>query len=226
MSDDCRSPDADVPINGTQDRSRNVEPQDDPSPFDLSRCRAPQDFATSGGTRKTKLCVAGTNRPPKDRFIRTHPFEMTHGHEEWCLHVLFFQYAEEGQIGTENYLVISGTDAYSELYERLRPGLIVLGVTNSGSEFLWELVLPTAAAERRARQWHETRLQCAMKAQETWLRPKADMTAGGYLYEEPLAKLPDPQWSGVSFETLFQLAYRDRIIESSEHAVVKEYLGA
>ena len=51
------------------------------------------------------------------------------------------------------------------------------------------------------------------------------MHAGGYNYVEPKATIPDPDWGSESFHSLFEVAYRDRIIDSLAHPVAKEFLG-
>ena len=196
-----------------------------PNPFNLESLRAPQNFQQTGGVKKTTLNVRASSRPPKDKFIRVHPFDATHGHEDWCFNVIVFSHQFEEEISAENFIVPSGSDVYDALLERLKPALIVCGITPVGQKFLWELTLPTPGNNRRANQWHETRITCAKKAVDGWLRPEADTHAGGYNYAEPIATIPDPDWGNESFQTLFEVAYRDRIIDSLDHAIVKEFLG-
>lgn len=195
-----------------------------PDPFDLDALRAPPDFQQTGGVKKTTLNIRAGSRPPKDKFIRVHPFDTERG--EWCLNVLAFPHQAEGEIGAENFVVPATSEVYEALFDRLRSVLIVCGVTRAGAKFLWELSLPSPNNNRRANQWHETRLTCARKAVETWIRLEADLDSGGYNYAEPLANLPEPDWGTDSFRTLIEIAYRDRIVMSLDHPVVKEYQGA
>ena len=196
-----------------------------PDPFNLDALRAPPNFQQTGGVKKTTLNVNASSRPPKDKFIRVHPFDATHGQEDWCLNVVVFGHQFEDEISAENFIVPSGSDVYDALFEKLRPALIICGITTSAAKFLWELKLPSPGNNRRANQWHETRLVCARKAMDGWLRPEADMHAGGYNYAEPIATIPDPDWGNDSFQTMFQIAYRERIIDSLDHPVAKEVLG-
>ena len=196
-----------------------------PNPFDLDSLRAPQNFAQTGGVKKTTLNVRASKRPPKDKFIRVHPFDPAFGQEDWCINVLVYEHTPEGEISGENFIVVAGTDPYNHLLERLRPAMVVCGITPIGNKFLWELILPTPQGNRRANQWHETRLACAKKAIDGWVRLEADTDAGGYNYVEPLAALPEPDWGAENFNTMFEIAYRDRIIRSMDHCVVKEFLG-
>jgi hypothetical protein len=212
---------------GTKMRNRKAEKTDEiaPDPFNLDALRAPQDFQQTGGVRKTTLNVRASARPPKDKFIRVHPFVQTYGQEDWCLNVVLFNHQYDDEIFAENFIVPAGSDAFKELYQKLKSGLIVCGITAAGSKFLWELTLPTPGNNRRANQWHETRLACAKRAVDSWIRPEADVPAGGYNYVEPLGTLPDPEWGGETFETLVRVAYHDRIISTVEHPVVREFLG-
>ena len=208
------------------DSQKNVSEVAAPDPFNLDSLRAPQDFQQTGGVKKTTLNVRASSRPPKDKFIRVHPFDFSHGSEEWCLNVIVFAHQPEGELTHENFIVPSGSDAYGALLDRLRPTLIVCGITASQSRFLWELTLPASGSNRRTNQWHETRLACAKKAVDTWIRLEADTDAGGYNFVEPLTTIPDPDWGKETFRQLFVIAYRDRIVDSVDHPVVKEFLGA
>jgi hypothetical protein len=114
--------------------------------------------------------------------------------------VILFGHQFETEISAENFIVPAGSDVYAALLERLKPALIVCGVTVAGSKFLWELSLPTPGNNRRSNQWHETRLVCAKRAVSGWIRIEADTDAGGYNYIEPLSTYPDPDWGDESFQ--------------------------
>ena len=207
------------------EKKPNPDDRTPKSPFNLEALRAPQNFQQTGGVQKTTLSVLASSRPPKNKFLRVHPFDDTHGQEKWCANVLVFSHQFEDDIGPENFIVPSTAEPYEALLDKLALVLIVCGMTRLGAKFLWELKLPTAGNNRRANHWHETRLTCARKATEAWVRPEADMHGGGYNFCVPLAQIEEPDWGQDSFPTLFEIAYRDRIIDSLEHPVCKEYLG-
>ena len=126
----------------------------------------------------------------------------------------------------ENFIVLPGTSAHAQLQSKLRPALIVLGMDHHGKTFLWELGLPTPGSNARANQWHLTRMQCAKVAVDSWIRPQADMSAGGYNYEEPLASISvEIDWGPASFKDRILIAYKDRMISDADHPVVKDYVG-
>lgn len=52
------------------------------------------------------------------------------------------------------------------------------------------------------------------------------MRAGAYDVFEATAKLPQPEWPVESFEQLFRLAFRDRVIDSIDHPVIRQLKGA
>ena len=168
---------------------------------------------------------AGT-RPPRDQFIRVHPFESQHGKEEWCLNVLLFEFQFDGALSPESFLVPHGTDVYNELSSKLKPALIVLGITRGDSRFLWELKMPDPGSARRSNAWAETRLECAIAATQKWLKPVADIESGCYHYDAPEADLADPDFGSETFERLVELAYAQRIINTLDHEVVREFKGA
>lgn len=205
------------------DKERKIE--QGPNPFDLNSIRAPQDFMVSGGIKQTTLKVAAGTRPPKDKFFRVHEFSPEYGNEEWCINATIFEHTFEGEISAESFIVLPGSEPFEKLQEKLKPVLIVFCVTLKGAKFFWELKLPTDSANRNSNSWAETRLVIAKKAQTQWVRPRADMSAGGYQMETPIAHYPDPDWDGDDFQELFKVAYRERMIRDMDHAAVKEQLG-
>ncbi len=146
---------------------------------------------------------------------------------EWCMKILLFEYQFERDMSPETFLVRPDSEPYRQLLEKLRSALVVVGVTRGGSKFLWELKLPTPSGSRGSERWSETRLTVAKAAQTTWLKPVADMTDGGYHYDQPLdpSAFPDPDWSNVEFGDLIRIAYKDRIIDSMDHPAVVEHRG-
>ena len=53
----------------------------------------------------------------------------------------------------------------------------------------------------------------------------ADMGMGGYRIHEAQGELSDPIWPDKSFQELLEVAFRDRIIESENHPVVRKLRG-
>jgi hypothetical protein len=53
----------------------------------------------------------------------------------------------------------------------------------------------------------------------------ADMAFGGYRILRPLGNFGDPMWPDKTFSELLALGFKDRVIDSDTHPVVKQVLG-
>jgi len=53
----------------------------------------------------------------------------------------------------------------------------------------------------------------------------SDTANGIYTHYEPSTDLPDPRWPTISFREIIRIAFRDRMIESLDHPVIRELRG-
>ena len=62
---------------------------------------------------------------------------------------------------------------------------------------------------------------------KTWLRVASNRDLGGYEVFEAANQPPDPEWPELDLQQMLHIAFRarGRIIEDSEHPVVKQLLG-
>ena len=60
---------------------------------------------------------------------------------------------------------------------------------------------------------------------ERWIRVTANMHLGAYEITEATAKMPDPEWPAYTFHDLLKIGFRDRIISSLDHPVLKRLRG-
>jgi hypothetical protein len=88
--------------------------------------------------------------------------------------------------------------------------------------FLWPLRQPN---DSRQDAWADSAIAASALAEARWLRLNANMKAGAYDVFEATAALPEPVWPEESFEALFQLAFRDRVIPSIDHPVIQKLKG-
>ena len=58
-----------------------------------------------------------------------------------------------------------------------------------------------------------------------WLRIKANMSLGAYEITVAESVMAEPVWPELSFQELVRIAYRDRMVTSLDHAVVKRLRG-
>ena len=58
-----------------------------------------------------------------------------------------------------------------------------------------------------------------------WVRIKANMSLGAYEIFSAESVMQDPTWPELPFNELLRIAFRDRIISSADHPVVKRLRG-
>jgi hypothetical protein len=58
-----------------------------------------------------------------------------------------------------------------------------------------------------------------------WIRLKANIALGAYEIHVAESEMADPVWPDLSFTELLRIAYRDRMITSLDHPVVKRLRG-
>ena len=92
-----------------------------------------------------------------------------------------------------------------------------------GSVFLWPLRVPDSS---RQDAWAQSALAASAAAETQWVRIAANMQAGSYDVAVATAAFPEPEWPECSFEELFRLAFRDRVIDTIDHPVIRRLKGA
>ena len=58
-----------------------------------------------------------------------------------------------------------------------------------------------------------------------WVRMKANLSLGAYEITVAESVMADPVWPQLSFQDLLRIAYRDRMITTLDHPVVKRLRG-
>jgi len=172
--------------------------------------RLPQNFGQTLGVKKV-LTTVPVGKPPKDRFFRTHQSP------DW----VYPTFVLEDKVVGETYLV--SEEVASVLGSLVRPVELYLIIDRQDNVFLVPVPLPGPNGVRN--RWHETLLDAVMRAKTVWLRISANKTLGGYEPFEPIAELPEPTWPVISLDELLDIAFRDRILTSTDHPVVQEKLG-
>jgi hypothetical protein len=109
------------------------------------------------------------------------------------------------------------------LVGEIKPVLLVPTVTRQGVVLLWPLKLPTEG--QRHNGWMETARQAAELAKTRWVRVAADMSLGGYRIYQAEGELSEPEWPDKQLPEILQIAFRDRIVDSENHPVVRRLRG-
>ena len=175
----------------------------------LAGLRIDQSYTdTAVGVRKPLMTVP-VRKPAKSDFFRVHP--------EFHLDC----YVVELKAEREHYFVKpSVAPIVSEFVEAVR---LRYCVTRQGTAFLWPVKLPKD--DRRADAWRQSAMEAAMLAETKWVRIAADMNLGAYQPYEAVADLGDPKWPVEPWVTVVKVALRDHMIDSEDHAVIRELLG-
>lgn len=95
--------------------------------------------------------------------------------------------------------------------------------TRHGGIALWPLKLAEDGA--RENTWNISARKAAELAETKWVRMQANMSAGSYDVVTS-THIPDPTWPDTSFQELIRIAFGDgKLIDSTDHPVVKQLLG-
>lgn len=96
-------------------------------------------------------------------------------------------------------------------------------INRQGVVFLWPVRLPDP--QGRQMEWWRSMREAAELAMKQWIRTKASMSLGAYEIWTAISTMSEPEWPDVSFQDLIRLAFRDRLITSLDHPVIKRLRG-
>lgn len=185
-------------------------PTDSISKLTLASLRLSQDFGASAGVKKL-LTIVPVKKPANQSFIQVRPGE------EWRMQAAILQLKEDG----ECYLVTP--DVYPDLMHEARPKMLYLGMSREGNVFVWPVNLPTE--DGRLDSWSTSAHSAASIAESAWIRLVANRSLGAYDVLEATHLVDEPEWPEKTFEELIILAFKDRLISSLEHPIVKRLRG-
>jgi hypothetical protein len=185
-----------------------------PEPLDiftnLDALRLSSDAAAFGGTSEI-LSHVPVRKPNRHEFFRTRP------ETEFWFDTGVFEDKEEREIF---FVTPKMREA---LVGEIKPVLLVPTITRQGVLILWPLKLPTEG--QRHNGWMETARQAAELAKTRWIRLAADMGLGGYRIYQAEGELSEPEWPEKPLTEILQIAFRDRIVDSETHPVVRRLRG-
>jgi hypothetical protein len=100
---------------------------------------------------------------------------------------------------------------------------IFTAINRQGVVFLWSIRLP--APDDRKSDWPRSQREAAEMAMSRWVRVKANMSLGAYEIAMAESVMAEPVWPEFSYQELVRIAYRDRMIATLDHSVVKRLRG-
>lgn len=104
-----------------------------------------------------------------------------------------------------------------------QPRRLVAAITVQGEPFVWPSRLPSVNG--RTDTWMESDLELAERAKSRWIRVVSNMEISRYMGMEAQGDLPDPQWPNMTFEEMLNNAFRERMITSLDHPILKRLRG-
>src|SRR5262249_39392655 len=181
-----------------------------PDPFDLASLRLNTSFLATAGVKKFLTTVPARKPSPQD-FVRVHP--APEYRDNFSMIVL--KDDRRGQLVQHEILpAIAGEVVYKTVFT---------AVNRQGVVFLWPVRLP--APDDRKSEWPRSAREAAELAMMQWVRLKANLSLGAYQITVAESVMADPGWPEVWFQDLLRIAYRDRMVTTLDHPVVKRLRG-
>jgi hypothetical protein len=180
-------------------------------PFDVEKLRLSQAFTETAGVKKLLLNVPVRKPNPQD-FVRVHPSA------DYRADFAMIELKDE----REEYIV-SGSDLRDELAGEITLKTLFTAINRQGVVFLWPVRLPDP--DGRQMEWHRSMREAADFGTREWVRVKANISLGAYEITVAEKAIREPTWPEVTFQELIRVAFRDRLITSLDHAVIKRLRG-
>jgi hypothetical protein len=181
-----------------------------PDPFDLASLRLNPSFIETAGVKKL-LTTIPARRPNAQDFVRVHPSP------DYRADFALIDLKDD----REDYLV--RPEILPELAGEVVYKTIFTAINRQGVVFLWPVRLP--AADDRKTEWPRSAREGAELAMTRWVRLKANMSLGAYEITVAESVMAEPTWPELSYQELVRIAYRDRMITTLDHPVIKRLRG-
>jgi len=178
--------------------------------LDLTKLTLTQNYSQLAGVKKV-ITTVPTRKPNKQLWLRVR------SGSEWQVQVLTLTMQDTGDV----YFV--HPDLYSELADDVRAMMLYLYITRDGTLCLWPVSLPTE--DGRLNPWAQSAHTAAKAAQTGWVKVVSSQSLGAYEIRVPTAKMDEPTWPELSMREILSLAFRDKLITSLDHPIVRGLRG-
>jgi hypothetical protein len=179
---------------------------------DLSKLRLDQSYAESLGVKKL-LTTVPVRKPNKQDFVRVHP-----GPDYRLTPAAIIELKEDREI----YFV--RPDIAVELPGEFIVVTIYVVINRQGVLHLWPVKLP--GPDGKHNEWNRSAAEAAEQAMKGWVRVTANMSLGAYEIFKATGDIPDPVWPENPFQEILQVAFRDRLVDSLDHPLIRRLRGA
>jgi len=210
MTDDTKNKDFSMTDETKKEEDGGNQPTQRKNKYSLDDLRLTQDFESLGGSQKI-LTTVPIRKPDNQWFFRVRG-----GDYRAAVFVL-----EDNDSRKENYIVLPGIapDIEAEIMRKT----LHLAINRRGDLFLLPLKMP--GPDGRTDRWQESMGQAIEMAETAWVRVKGNMGMSCYDIFQANGNLPDPQWPDMSFEDIFRIAVRDKIIDDENHPLLRSLRG-
>ena len=181
-----------------------------PDPFDPANLRLDQSFTETVGVKKLRLTIPVRKPSPQD-FVRVHP-DPTY-RENFPI----IELKDE----REEYIVTAAL--VPELTNEFVTKTLFTAINRQGTLFLWPVRLPPPDGKNL--EWWRSAREAAEMAMSSWVRVKANMNMGAYDIFRAETAISDPVWPEEGFWDLIKVAFRDHLITTLDHPVIKRLRG-
>jgi hypothetical protein len=185
-------------------------PKTVPDPFDLESLSLSQDFLETAGVKK-QLRTVPVRKPNPQDFVRVHPSL------DYRRPLLAIDLKDD----REYFLV--RPEIAGELVNETVAKTIYTAITRQGLVFLWPVTIPPP--DGKDMEWWRSQREAAELAMSKGTRVKANTSLGAYEMSTAEGVMAEPVWPDVSFQELLRTAFRDRMITSLDHPVIKRLRG-
>jgi len=180
------------------------------NPLDLDRLRLNPEMLEAASVKKL-LTTVPVRKPLAQDFVRVRP------EPQYRAMLAFIELKDD----RETYIVELG--AVPELAGECLFANLFTAITRTGVLFMWPVKIP--AADGRISEWNVSAATAAQHAMKGWIRVRSNMSLGAYEIFEAQGSIPEPIWPELSFEEIIRIAFKDKIIRSLDHPVVKRLFG-
>jgi hypothetical protein len=181
-----------------------------PDPFSPENLRLDQSFTETVAVKKL-LTTIPVRKPGRQVFFRVHP------NPEYRDSFPMIDLKDD----REEYIV--ARHLVPELATELVHKQLCLAITRQGTVFFLPLRLP--GSDGKDMEWWRSMREHAERAQTHWIRVISNQELGAYEALQAADNLSEPEWPGLKFWDLIKIAFKDYLITSLDHPVVKRLRG-
>jgi hypothetical protein len=191
----------------------HVQGTADVDPFDLDA----QKVHGAEAYVQDMLVTVSARKPDRSQFFRVR------SGPEWTIDLFLFTRKMEGRAG-ETYMIAPTIrdELPVSVREEVKLHRLFVCVDKRGVPFIWPARLPNPLMPSA---YHTSALDIAKVAEEKWVRMYSDTAAGYYKMHVAEGDYGEPAWTQFKLGELVKLAYKERLIDSLDHDVIKELVG-